>query len=751
MSEITVVQTYKNDYFSKELKLMTNTWKDHFNYKFFNDGEIEDYIKKNHNNEYNLFKKLDLGVMKADFFRYIYIYDNGGLYTDIDTKLIDLSFLIDKNKMIIAKENDENLCQWTFYSPKNCEILKSVIDLMLKRLTDYCNKKEEFTEHSVHYLTGPGVFTDGIIEYFNDFKVENEKIRAQEIYDYLYDHDKIKVYDHFAFRNKYVEHYFAGSHIYDDYDSWTFERNKLTEKPVMLWISDVTHTGYSSASKPLLNKLIEENKYKIYVFAVNCRQTVNIKGVEKIFYAKKFDLMINSDENEEDILKDKIRRYNIFGLYDLNNIVNSIKPDYIFSINDFEVVTLQYNSVYVDSKQYKPHWTIYIPIDAEDYGTGYFKELKNFDKVICMTQFGINQIKKTGFTGEIELLPHTIKSSVFHKLDIDKKVLKQELFGIPVDKNYLVITNFNVYSVRKRIDLTIESYIKFIQKFTGNSLLILNGRKDYHLIEKDILSLEKKYGVSLNGKLMIFREALPEDRLNMLFNATDIGINTTTGEGWGLIPCEMALCGVPSILPNNSVHKEIFGNEYLYTKCQKDSMIRGRYMIQLTEQNFMCIIKGYKSLDDKKFDNNVHRTLAIEKSSYITNIIISPTKVVMENSYWFPSIEKFKKEIKNIDLGVCFQVLVLVGKRGKFILSNICENINLEDYNTYQVLKSEIETHISLFNQNTGVVDTDHCCDLLIDFMINKEKYGNYCFERMKIYSQDKVCNQFIEIINTNL
>ena len=56
--------------------------------KFFDDSMIDDYIKKNFShriyNAYNSINK-DYGPARADFFRYLVIYKEGGIYLDIDS------------------------------------------------------------------------------------------------------------------------------------------------------------------------------------------------------------------------------------------------------------------------------------------------------------------------------------------------------------------------------------------------------------------------------------------------------------------------------------------------------------------------------------------------------------------------------------------------------------------------------------------------------------------------------------------
>jgi hypothetical protein len=53
-------------------------------------------------------------------------------------------------------------------------------------------------------------------------------------------------------------------------------------------------------------------------------------------------------------------------------------------------------------------------------------------------------------------------------------------------------------------------------------------------------------------------QVIPESRLNLIYNACDIGINTSMGEGWGLCNVEHAVTGALQLVPDSSATGEIF-------------------------------------------------------------------------------------------------------------------------------------------------------------------------------------------------
>ena len=54
--------------------------------------------------------------------------------------------------------------------------------------------------------------------------------------------------------------------------------------------------------------------------------------------------------------------------------------------------------------------------------------------------------------------------------------------------------------------------------------------------------------------------APPDEQLNLIYNAVDVGINTANGEGWGLVPFEHAMCKKAQIVPDHTSCKDIWEN-----------------------------------------------------------------------------------------------------------------------------------------------------------------------------------------------
>ncbi|KAI5961661.1 uncharacterized protein KGF55_003978 [Candida pseudojiufengensis] len=152
---------------------------------------------------YNVLPRI---ILKADFFRYLILFAEGGIYSDIDTvslkplkdwpsyqeKYLNKTINIGLTVGVEADPNREDwadwyarplqFCQWTFQSQKGHPMLRELITNItittlnrestgqLKAVFDTKDPKNDILN-----WTGPGIFTDYIFNYLNSmFKRKND-------------------------------------------------------------------------------------------------------------------------------------------------------------------------------------------------------------------------------------------------------------------------------------------------------------------------------------------------------------------------------------------------------------------------------------------------------------------------------------------------------------------------------------------------------------------------------------------------
>ena len=155
--------------------------------------------------------------MKADLWRYCVIYKYGGIYADTDAicKCNPNMFTLYDTQIVCAPENDSmHLCQWTFAAPACSPMLKSIIELSIIRILTIPEIKGE---HVIHFLTGPGVFTNGIENYLSE---NNKPIFSNKKKYFLYKNPTMICFKEDRFHKEMIQHLFTGR----DIDGWTKER-----------------------------------------------------------------------------------------------------------------------------------------------------------------------------------------------------------------------------------------------------------------------------------------------------------------------------------------------------------------------------------------------------------------------------------------------------------------------------------------------------------------------------------------------
>lgn len=167
-----------------------------YTYELFDDLQADNFVKQHMGPDiYKTYSSLPLPVLKADYFRYIILYVNGGIYTDIDTicrrpintwtdgddtiKLI-LGVEVDMDKYSDWKSMEYarnfQILQWTIASAPNHPILKDII-YQIHDSVQFKTLDKTMVKGNILDLTGPGVWTDVILKHLNTkYNVTHEKL-----------------------------------------------------------------------------------------------------------------------------------------------------------------------------------------------------------------------------------------------------------------------------------------------------------------------------------------------------------------------------------------------------------------------------------------------------------------------------------------------------------------------------------------------------------------------------------------------
>ena len=312
-------------------------------------------------------------------------------------------------------------------------------------------------------------------------------------------------------------------------------------KPKLLWVGDiVATTGFARVTENVLSRL--KDRYEIHVLGYNC-------------------LVDYTPLHEEYFMYPASNRFQqaAFGEDRIREIVERIKPDVVFTINDSWIINEQWRRIADLRDELKFKFVGYYPMDSYEWYGALLDTLNEWDAAVCYTEFGAQETINSGAKVPITVIPHGMTKDQFYPMD--KAEARKEL-GVGPD-NFIVF-NGNRNQFRKRIDITISAFAKFAVGRPDTKLFLHMGMKDQGWDIMPLFAREmNRQGLDPNNRIVMTSPhshppSVPVELLNKIYNTADVGVNTCKGEGWGLVNFEHAACRVAQIVPDHTSCKEIF-------------------------------------------------------------------------------------------------------------------------------------------------------------------------------------------------
>ena len=174
-----------------------------------------DYIKKNFSPEIlNLYNKInpEYGPAKADFFRYLLMYVEGGVYFDNksamkfplsnflhydDQYIYILSHWPCKCQIIQTDNEYGEFQQWYIITKPKHPYLKAVIEQVIHNIINYDIEKTGTGKFAVLQVTGPIAYTNAILPILFDHP--HRIFKSHEYIGFIYDNTENLISSHINF------------------------------------------------------------------------------------------------------------------------------------------------------------------------------------------------------------------------------------------------------------------------------------------------------------------------------------------------------------------------------------------------------------------------------------------------------------------------------------------------------------------------------------------------------------------------
>ena len=301
-------------------------------------------------------------------------------------------------------------------------------------------------------------------------------------------------------------------------------------------------TGFGTVSRNILTGLHNTGKYEISVLGVNYWGDphpypfpiwpVGVGGRDPYGRQRSFEMMVRSFE------------YDVLFLFQDSFILESFMGQGLPQL-----------------RQAKNFLAVgYYPIDGIPK-TSWIDCMNLLDVPVTYTEFGKKEsiLACPGIADRIKVIPHGVNTKDFFPLPSSTVTeFRNSYFGKHASK--FVITNVNRNQQRKDIPRTLLAFKEF-KRLRPNSVLYLHmAAEDQGWNLPEVINgvgLKLNEDVILPGGEFSPNQGYPVEVVNHIYNASDVVISTTLGEGWGLSTVEAMACGVPIIFPDNTALTEI--------------------------------------------------------------------------------------------------------------------------------------------------------------------------------------------------
>ena len=256
------------------------------------------------------------------------------------------------------------------------------------------------------------------------------------------------------------------------------------------------------------------------------------------------------------------------GFDEIGEHVTKEKPDVVFFYQD-AITTFKYIKALEDvEKTFKA--MVYLDLVYEFENYSFVKAIGDYcDHILCFSEcWKKNMMDMKVPEEKLHILDHPLDTNKI--MEVDKQIARKEW---SLDERDFIVLNLNRNSYRKCWDLTFKAFIMFVKRNNMNprlklfvgALKVYGAGWDFlELLRTICCELDVDYDTVVLHHIITTPDAtrMTDERVNLLYNACDVGINTTCGEGFGLCNMEHGALGRPQIVTDYGGLSDIFEDDY---------------------------------------------------------------------------------------------------------------------------------------------------------------------------------------------
>lgn len=349
----------------------------------------------------------------------------------------------------------------------------------------------------------------------------------------------------------------------------------------VLWLSDTPTcaTGFAQVARNVLAVLQATGKYEIDIVGINHSDYYDQQKFPYRIYEAAPALTMQPKYRD------------VFGRQRFLDFVGKGVYDLVFTLQDTFVLepiaekiletreALREANKKIGKKIFKDFaWVYYFPIDGRPKANWVRDSALKADIPVCYTEWGKQEcldVLRMEMNPEqrlteipklmelIRVIHHGVNTKEFYPIEDRSKVkqFRHEYFQGRADDKFLIV-NVNRNQPRKDIARTMAAFAEFLKTHPKSFLYLHCQAND---VGGNIFEIARNYPTLVAGENWSVPEKFESNQgfsvetVNKIYNAANLVISTTLGEGWGLSYTEAMATKTPVLAPRNTSAPEILG------------------------------------------------------------------------------------------------------------------------------------------------------------------------------------------------
>lgn len=266
---------------------------------------------------------------------------------------------------------------------------------------------------------------------------------------------------------------------------------------------------------------------------------------------------------------------------------------------------------YLESSVRRPRLVYYCTVPGRLLTPDWALDLASVDALVVPTQFAYaqyvaacQQLGRPDLLVKLAVIPHCVANDAFYEVD-PAKARAQLLPDYQSCPEEFWVLNANFFQARKEMPLTLAGFRLFAEGKHPAVKLWLHTNQTCG--NTNILALVHEHG--LRDRVHLTTAKVPITKLNLIYNACDVGLNTANAEGWGLLAFEHGATRRAQVMPAHGVLAELWQDKAELLKIDHERAENGCFAEDITTPEAVA------SALEKLYCNPVHRQELASRAS----------------------------------------------------------------------------------------------------------------------------------------